>query len=109
MPLGITGIEFVNAPQDICPYFRKGYGALITHGSHTIGALGQIHGEVLKLFGLKQDAFLFDIDMAVLLNLIPESIVSRPLPKYPSVSRDYYSYSGHQRTRRSSPGGHCWI
>ncbi len=86
--LGITGIEFINAPQNICPYFRKGYGALITHGSHTIGALGQIHGEVLKLFGLKQDAFLFDIDMALLLNLIPESIVSRPLPRYPSVSRD---------------------
>lgn len=86
--LGIPGVGFVSLSGKECPYLKQGYGALITHGASVLGALGQVDGVVLKKFGLKQDAFVFDMDMTYLLELVPESLVCKPLPKFPSISRD---------------------
>jgi phenylalanyl-tRNA synthetase beta chain len=39
-------------------------------------------------FGLRQDAYLFDIDMNSLEKSVPQAIQAVGLPKFPSISRD---------------------
>ena len=53
-----------------------------------LGILGEIHPKVLKNFDIKQPAFLFEVNLNRLYDLIPESKQARPTPKYPYVTRD---------------------
>jgi phenylalanyl-tRNA synthetase beta chain len=57
-------------------------------GDKRVGFLGKIDREVLKSFGIKQDAFFFDLDLDMLIELEPEPKSFRQLPKFPSVERD---------------------
>jgi len=75
-------------PEKRIPYFRKGYVADIMVKHQHIGALGEIHPEVLNNYQIKQPVYLFEIDYETLYTLIPEKISSRPLPRYPSTTRD---------------------
>jgi len=86
--LMMSDIQFLKVEEGICPYFEKGFGAVVKISDKVVGSLGKIDGQVLKNYGLKQDAFLFDFDLAMLLELMPESIQAAPLPRFPSVSRD---------------------
>jgi phenylalanyl-tRNA synthetase beta chain len=66
------------------PYFKANAGAVMKTPAGLLGGIGQIHQAVLKNFGLKQE----EIDMAVLLALLPGSMMTAPLPKFPSITRD---------------------
>ncbi|MBF0228021.1 MAG: phenylalanine--tRNA ligase subunit beta [Desulfamplus sp.] len=86
---------FEKADQLLCPYYQKGQGAIVKYsnksGTKLIGSLGKINNQVLRNFGLKQDAFIFEMDMETLLTVIdaPNSMgKALPLPKFPSLSRD---------------------
>ncbi|MEA2060556.1 MAG: phenylalanine--tRNA ligase subunit beta [Thermodesulfobacteriota bacterium] len=86
--LGIKDFEFTRAPENQYPYLKKGYSALIKKGETVIGSLGKVDEKVLNAFSLKQDAFIFDIEIDRLREASPETISSSPLPKFPSISRD---------------------
>jgi len=86
--LMISDVLFLKIEADVCPYFEQGVGAIVKIADKVVGSLGKIDGQVLKSFGLKQDAYVFDLDLAQLLGLMPESILANPLPKFPSLSRD---------------------
>ncbi len=86
--LMIPDVLFLKIEAGVCPYFEQGFGAIVKIADKVVGALGKIDGHVLKNYGLKQDAYVFDLDLAMLLNLMPESIQAIPLPRFPSVSRD---------------------
>ncbi len=86
--LFIKDALFLKLQGDACPYFEKGSGALVKIGDQVVGSLGKMDAQVLKNFGLKQDAYVFEFELAVLLKLIPPSIQAQPLPRFPSVSRD---------------------
>ncbi len=86
--LGVFNAVFSRADDKKFPYFKKGYAAVITKGEEQLGSIGQIDPVVLKNFSLKQDAFVFDIDMKNLLRVLPESINARAISKFPSLSRD---------------------
>jgi phenylalanyl-tRNA synthetase beta chain len=86
--LMISDALFLKIEADVCPYFEQGVGAIVKIADKVVGSLGKIDGQVLKNFGLKQDAYVFDLDLAWLLGLMPESILANPLPKFPSLSRD---------------------
>ena len=86
--LGVFDAVFSRADDEKFPYFKKGYAAVITKGEEQLGSIGQIDPVVLKNFSLKQDAFVFDIDMKNLLRVLPESINARAISKFPSLSRD---------------------
>ncbi len=73
--------------QDI-PYYKKGYAAQVTAKGVTLGTLGRVSEKVLKNFGLKQDAFVFDFSMKAMLEVLPKSVTAQALPRFPSVSRD---------------------
>ncbi len=80
--------QFLKIEADVCPYFERGFGAILKIADKTVGSLGKIDGDVQKNYGLKQDAYVFDLDLAMLLGVMPESILANPLPRFPSISRD---------------------
>jgi len=86
--LMVKNISFDKIEDDRFPYYQNGYAANIKAADSIIGNLGKINAKVLKNYGLKQDAFVFDLNFKALQDLIPESVTAEPLPKFPSVARD---------------------
>lgn len=84
----IGNLSFEIIEDESCPYYKNGYAAFVKSGDTLIGTIGQINEKVLKNYGLKQDAFIFDLDFKALQALIHGNITAMPLPKFPSVSRD---------------------
>ncbi|HCY88486.1 MAG TPA: phenylalanine--tRNA ligase subunit beta [Desulfobacteraceae bacterium] len=86
--LFITGAGYERIDDDTCPYFEAGHAARVVCGGKVVGTLGKIAAGVLKTYGLKQDAFVVEMDMAALQAVMPEAIQAQPLPKFPAISRD---------------------
>ncbi|MCP3874932.1 MAG: phenylalanine--tRNA ligase subunit beta [Desulfobacteraceae bacterium] len=86
--LMIENIVFEKIEDNAYPYYKNGYAALVKSGNTVLGTLGKIDGKVLKNFGLKQDAYVFDFGLKVILDLLPGAIEAQILPKFPSISRD---------------------
>jgi len=86
--LFIKAGRYVKVEDESCPFYAPGYGASIMAGDRILGSLGKIRPEVLKAFGLKQDAFVFELDVTGLGAAMPDAIQAEPLPKFPSISRD---------------------
>ncbi len=89
--LGVSETLFEKVSQSFYPYYQKGQGAVIKSKEKLIGSVGKIGSQVLKNFGLKQDAFVFEIDIEALLSLVktPGAMgKTTPLPKFPSLCRD---------------------
>jgi len=84
----IKEVQFLKIKDDTCPYFGKGFGAIVKVSDLVVGSLGKIDARVLKSYGLKQDAYVFDFDLATIEKLMPGSVQAGPLPRFPSVSRD---------------------
>ncbi|MFN2435833.1 MAG: phenylalanine--tRNA ligase subunit beta [Desulfotignum sp.] len=85
--LGIDDVNFTRLADADGPYFESGFGAKI-HKQGDLGNLGKISRPVLKRFGLKQDAYVFELNLAALMAHMPDQIQSKPLPRYPSISQD---------------------
>jgi phenylalanyl-tRNA synthetase beta chain len=86
--LQVKDSHFTRSQPHQAPYLHPGAAAEIFIGDQRIGSIGEIHREVLANFGVKQPAFIFEIDLDHLIPLIPERTQAAPLPRYPSTSRD---------------------
>jgi len=86
--LGIVNIRFTRMPSESCFYTRPGFTAQIFEGNEPVGLVGEIHPNVLRNYQLKQTAFIFELNFDRLVQSIPDVKSARPLPKYPSTSRD---------------------
>ncbi|MBU4414293.1 MAG: phenylalanine--tRNA ligase subunit beta [Proteobacteria bacterium] len=86
--LKIDHIKFTCMPDNSCTYTRSGHTAQILQEKKPIGLAGEIHPQVLRNFDLKQTVFIFELDLNVISDLIPQTIRSKPIPKFPSISRD---------------------
>ena len=75
-------------PAESCEYTRPGYTAKILAADIMLGMVGEIHPRVLAGFDLKQTAFIFELEMDKIAQLIPETRFSRPIPRFPAVYRD---------------------
>jgi len=84
----ISGVLYERTETGTCPYFEPGYGARVVKDGLVLGTLGKIASGVGAAFGLKQDAYLFDLDMDSLEKALPQAIQAVGLPKFPSISRD---------------------
>ncbi len=84
----IAGVLYERTETGICPYFEPGYGARVVKDGLVLGTLGKIASGVGAAFGLKQDAYLFDLDMGSLEKVVPRALQAAGLPKFPSISRD---------------------
>ncbi|MGD9733412.1 MAG: phenylalanine--tRNA ligase subunit beta [Desulfamplus sp.] len=89
--LGVEQLLFEKADPLLCPYYQQGQGAAIKSNGKLMGSVGKIAAQVLKNFGLKQDVFVFEIDMETLLSFVSNygsMGKTNPLPKFPSLCRD---------------------
>ncbi len=86
--LGIADVRYTPVAGYVCPYFAPGYGACINKDDMELGFLGKVADPVLKHFGLKQDAYMFELDLAALMDKIPRQKTALPLPRFPSISQD---------------------
>ena len=53
-----------------------------------LGVIGEVNASVLNAYNLKQPTFVFEINLNLLTQCIPDSIFAQPLPKYPPTTRD---------------------
>ncbi|MFA6009483.1 MAG: phenylalanine--tRNA ligase subunit beta [Desulfobacteraceae bacterium] len=81
-------IVFEPLLSDDCHYLRKGYSAKLSVNGAAIGTMGKIHQEVIDAFDIRQDVFLFEINLKELVTLVNNERTALPIPRYPFVSRD---------------------
>ncbi|MFH2060826.1 MAG: phenylalanine--tRNA ligase subunit beta [Pseudomonadota bacterium] len=86
--LMIENLVFQKIEDRSCPYYQNGYAAWVKSNDKIIGSLGKINAKVMKNYGLKQDAFVFDFNLEPIMDLLPQKIVASSLPRFPSISRD---------------------
>ncbi len=71
--LGIKEVIFTRIDEAACPYFESGYGAVI-HKQGDIGVLGKTESPGIESFGLKQDAYVFELDLSAVMTHMPDQI-----------------------------------
>jgi phenylalanyl-tRNA synthetase beta chain len=86
--LQVTDSAFTRLATDQTTFTAGGATAQIRIKGKTVGIIGEIHPEVLSVYNLKQTAYVFEIELDRLIDQIPHAIFARPLPKFPSTSRD---------------------
>jgi phenylalanyl-tRNA synthetase beta chain len=84
--LQIKGIKF-DRVEDI-PYLHPGKASRIFSGKEVLGALGEVHPQVLGHYEIHGKAYLFEIDFEQMVKWAEGEKRFRPLPKFPAVYRD---------------------
>lgn len=69
-------------------YLHPGRAAVISLPGSTIGNLGQLHPRTAASYKFKQPVFIAELDLTALLTTPGCEIRYRPLPKFPTVTRD---------------------
>jgi phenylalanyl-tRNA synthetase beta chain len=86
--LNINSIRFSGSANDLCVYTKPGYSAGIFSDKEHLGLVGKLDSLVLGNFNLKQAVYLFELSIDSLIELLPETRQSKPIPKFPAVPRD---------------------
>ncbi len=73
------------------PFLHGGQAADIHISGHYVGYLGVMGPEIAEKLDLKKqkpEIVLFELNLDVLMGLVPDSVQYSPVPKYPSMERD---------------------
>jgi phenylalanyl-tRNA synthetase beta chain len=76
------------APAGFPAYYQHGAAASIACGDTVVGWLGRVGAQAAQNYGLRSEAFLFELDLKRLGAALPGLPVFKPLPRFPSVNRD---------------------
>ena len=74
-----AGVEFGFTPNRV---------ARLKIGDTEIGVLGEVHPDTLAAFDIDRPVVLFDIDVARLLDAVPERVAMREASRFPAVEQD---------------------
>ncbi len=69
-------------------HLQKGQSAEFFSGGKSIGTIGRLNDEIAAAYKFRQPVFVAEVDLQTLLESKEKTIVYRPLPIYPSISRD---------------------
>ncbi|MBI9081964.1 MAG: phenylalanine--tRNA ligase subunit beta [Desulfobacterales bacterium] len=86
--LGLERPTFTAIPADDCTMTRPGHSARLIAGGRELGWVGEVSSATRAAYDLKQEAFVFEIDMQALAESLPDTATARPVPRYPATSRD---------------------
>lgn len=86
--LGVAEFDFRRPRGMDCSYTRPGYSARIFAGKRPLGLVGRIDAVVLHHFDLKQNGFIFELDLAELSACVPAGRTYQPIAKFPATARD---------------------
>ncbi len=84
--LKVPNIVFT-AAEDM-PFLHPGKAARLMVGGGVAGYIGQVHPDVISRYDLPPEVYVFELDLQSLVEVGPEEVSYRPLPKYPAVERD---------------------
>jgi phenylalanyl-tRNA synthetase beta chain len=73
---------------DLAPYLDPGQAASVYCGEEQLGCFGRVNPRVQEAFDLKKAVFLFALDFDKAFALRQPHPLFRPLPRFPSVTRD---------------------
>lgn len=83
--LGISTPEFRSSAAK---HLTAGRSAEVYVDGVLTGTVGRLHDSIASNYKLKRDVFVGELLLDVLLSASPESVVYKPLPRFPGVSRD---------------------
>lgn len=83
--LGISEIKYIRSKNS---FLHPGKSADIIVNNNQIGYIGQVHPSIAKSFDIEQDTIVLELDINALLELYNREFVYKPIPKYPSITRD---------------------
>lgn len=84
--IGFAGYEI--EPENNNTTFHPGRCAKIVYNNKNIGTLGELHPDVIENYDLGQRVYVAEIDVDSVFANSDETALYKPLPKYPSTSRD---------------------
>jgi phenylalanyl-tRNA synthetase beta chain len=85
--LGVEGYAEVRAETEN-PSFHPGKSACLILKGKEAGIFGEVHPDIYQRFELKTPAFVFELDLPAISDLIGEAKVYSALAKYPESTRD---------------------
>ncbi len=86
--LHIKNPVFTKNTGVLSPYLKPGYSASIICSQNDIGQIGQLHSEVLASFNIKQEVFVFELDIKKLFACVQSITSTEAIPRFPAVARD---------------------
>jgi len=87
-------LEAVNITEPVfqpgsCPsYYEEASSARLVAAGQTLGWLGRVDIRTARSFGLKEPAYLFELDLEAVMTARRDIPQFTPLPRFPAVSRD---------------------
>lgn len=69
-------------------HFHPGRSGYIKMGKDIVGVIGQIHPLMAKKYDVKDETYVVELNLSVLLNLRTKALKYAAIPQYPSVTRD---------------------
>jgi len=85
--LGITGYEYEVEKNN--PTYHPGRCANLTIGDKNLGVIGELHPMVAEEYGLGKKCYCAELDFEIITQLTKLDVLYKPLPKYPSIIRDF--------------------
>ena len=80
---GIRNVELVPEKNDLYQY-----GVILKHQGNSIGTLGILKSELLRIYGIKQEVFQAQLDWNQVLKSYKSDVKFEPVSKFPEVKRD---------------------
>lgn len=88
LSLGVGLPTFTAQPDEACRYTRAGHTARVLIDGKMLGIVGEVDPAVVERYNLKQRGFIFELDLELLSQRVPDSKQMAPIPRFPSTSRD---------------------
>ncbi len=88
-----SAIDALNAPPlefavKDAKHLRKGQSAEILVNGKSVGTIGRLSDEIAASYKFRQPVFVAEVDLQTILNETEQDVLYRPLPVYPSITRD---------------------
>ena len=84
--LGIKEAEYI--PDETIDTYHPGRCAIISSNNQKLGVIGELHPDVLEQYDIDVRAYCCELNFDLIVNLADTEKYYKPLPKYPSTSRD---------------------
>ncbi|NLP29766.1 MAG: phenylalanine--tRNA ligase subunit beta [Clostridiales bacterium] len=84
--LGIKEAEYI--PDETIDTYHPGRCAIISSNNQKLGVIGELHPDVLEQYDIDVRAYCCELNFDLIVNLADAEKYYKPLPKYPSTSRD---------------------
>lgn len=84
--IGLTQVTY--EPESNNQTYHPGRCAKIKKGDEVLGYIGQIHPDVQENYAIKEAVYGCELDFEKIKKLKEDTIIYKPIPKYPAVFRD---------------------